>query len=140
MENNGVSEEFKRRLTEMLLQEADNDRLFAEKLDNEEKSIDECCKFILQEVMDSGYSGFADSEVLGMAKHYWDEKEVTKIFTGKCKVVINSHLELTEEEKKEAKEEAMRQLVNEEKERMRNRGRSQAQKKTETEQPNLFDL
>ena len=138
MTDEKVSEEFKKRLTEMILDESDRDFELAEKLKDRSKDMDSCCAYVLQEVFDSKFSGFSDQEVVNMAKNYWKNDEPKKLFTGQCKVVINSHLEFTEEEKREAKERALRELVEEEKSKMKSRGRVQQKNANENVQPDLF--
>ena len=68
----------------------------------------------------SGCNGFADDEIFGMAVHYWEENEIEvgKPLTN-CKVVVNHAVELTEEEKEKARQEAMNRLRDEEMAKMR---------------------
>jgi len=85
------------------------DLLFAETYKKPEKNIDDCVTYILNAVKKSGYAGFADEEVFGMAMHYYDEDKIDigNPITGK--VVINQHVELSAEEKEQAKTEAKKQ-------------------------------
>ena len=62
------------------------------------KNIDECCNFIMQQVQKSGCNGFADEEIYGMAVHYYDEDDIKDIEPVRCTVVVNHTVELTEEE------------------------------------------
>jgi len=98
---------------------AAKDTAFAAKLSNPAKSIDECITYIFNTVQKSGCNGFEDSEIFGMAMHYYDEE---KIDVGKApanmKVVVNHTVELTEEEKAAAKQKALDQAVNEAREKM----------------------
>lgn len=92
------------------------DELFAKEYAKENKSIEECVQFILCEVQKSGCNGFADEEIFGLALHYFSEdnldplagrpngSQITNV--GNCKVLVNHHVELTEEEIAEAKEKA----------------------------------
>jgi len=52
------------------------DKAFQAKLDNPKKNINDCITYILNTVKKSGCSGFADDEIFGMAKHYYDEKNI----------------------------------------------------------------
>lgn len=74
-------------------------------------------------------------------KHYFDE---TDIEIGKpidCKVVVNHHVELTAEEKIEARKNAIRQYQEEELRKMQNRNKAKTTTKQTTEvQPSLFDF
>ena len=70
---------------------------------------------------ESGCNGFSDDEIFGQAVHYYDE---TDIEVGKpidCKVIVNHHVELTEEEKTEARKEAIKRAENEAYSRMTKR-------------------
>lgn len=133
------TETFIRTIGQMLEAEAGKDALFAEKLKNGKKSMEECCRHILSEVRKSGFSGFADEEILGMAKHYWDEDDIKVPDSHEdCKVVVNRHIELTEEEKREAKDKALRELVEAEKRRMTEKRAKPSARKEEANQPTLF--
>lgn len=88
---------------------AAEDELFAQSYAKEGKSIDECCRYIIQEVKKSGRQGFSDEEVFGLAVHYYDEDDLGKIGNLNCKVVVNTSIELTEEEKAAAKARAIAQ-------------------------------
>ena len=62
---------------------AQRDLLFADKLNNPNKSIEGCVNFILSEVQKSGINGFTDQEIYSMAVHYFVEEDITKIEQGK---------------------------------------------------------
>lgn len=133
------TDEFQKAIAAMLELEAAQDPLFAESLKKEGKTIEKCCDYIISQVEKSGRIGFSDNEVLGMAKHYWDE-DVEDAPHKDCRVVVNHTIELTEEEKRKAKDEAVRQLVEQEKKRMQERPKKQSKPQAETAQPSLFDL
>lgn len=79
------------------------------------KSLDECVNFILGEVQKSGCNGFDDEEIFGMAVHYYDEDNLGEIKPATAaSVVVNHHVELTEEEKEEAKRKALERITEEE--------------------------
>lgn len=86
---------------------AQDDEMFAEKYRNPNKSIEECCSFIASTVKKMGVCGLDDAEVFGLAVHYYDEDEI-KFDKINYSVVCNQAIELTEEEKAEAKAEALR--------------------------------
>ena len=139
MEKQG-SEVFVKTIAALLEAEAARDPLFAEKMKNESKSIEECCDFVIAQVEKSGKCGFSDGEVIGLAKHYWDEDNPGDTKHSECRIVVNHDIELSDEEKAKAKEEAMRQLVEAEKKRMTERKQKPAKKETESAQQSLFDL
>jgi hypothetical protein len=56
---------------------AKEDELFAKTYAKPNKSIDECCKYILQEARKRGNAvAMTDEEVYGMAVHYYDEDSI----------------------------------------------------------------
>lgn len=134
------TEEFKKQITAMLQAEAAQDPLFAESLKKEGKSMDECCDFIIAQVEKSGKQGFADAEILGIAKHYWDEDNPGDIKHSACRIIVNREIELSDEEKAEAKRRAMELLVEQEKKRMSEKPKKQSKPQAETAQGSLFDL
>lgn len=78
--------------------------------------MDECCRYILGEARKRGTTvAMSDAEVFGMAVHYYDEEDikVEKESSG-CSVSSSSYkVELTEEEKKSAREAAIKRLAEE---------------------------
>ena len=122
---------------------ADNDALFAIRFANPSKSVEDCVTYIINQVQKSGCNGFADDEIFGMAVHYWEENEIEvgKPLTN-CQVVVNHTVELTEEEKEQARQDAINRLRDEEMAKMRRPTPSKkvSEKKTQVEQPSLFDF
>ena len=74
-----TTEQFKKTIKEYLENRAAGDELFAKSYAKENKSIDECINFILQQVQKSGCNGFTDEEVYGMAIHYYDEDSIKDV-------------------------------------------------------------
>lgn len=72
-------------------------------------------------------------------KHYYEENEIEVGKPMACQVVVNHVVELTEEEKAEARQSAVRQYQEEELRKLQNRNRPSARKVTQP-QPSLFDL
>ena len=103
-------------IADYLNQRATEDPLFAPKVANPKKSVDECCRYILGEARKRGTTvAMSDAEVFGMAVHYYDEEDikVEKESSG-CSVSSSSYkVELTEEEKKSAREAAIKRLAEE---------------------------
>lgn len=87
------------------------DPLFAETLKKENKSLDGCVNYILSEVQKSGCNGFADEEIFGMAKHYYDEDDIQEGKKINAQVVVNRSIGLSEEEIKQAKIDARNQVI-----------------------------
>ncbi|MBR4853494.1 MAG: PcfK-like family protein [Alistipes sp.] len=104
---------FKQTIQTYLEQRAESDTLFAPRYHNPRKSIDDCITYILNEVRRSGCNGFADDEIFSMALHYYDEEDIDVGKPINCKVVVNHTIELTEEEKQQAHEQALRRAEQE---------------------------
>ncbi len=105
------TDQFKATIESYLKGMASKDPEFDKKFKSEGKSIDDCVTYILTTVQKSGCNGFTDDEVFGMALHYYDED---KIDIGKpinCNVVVNHTIELTEEEKQEARKKALDEVM-----------------------------
>lgn len=104
--------------------EAGKDEQFRIKWESSEKTAEQACNYIMSEVSKSKRNGWADAEIYGMAKHFIDEDELKDPGTenGVRRIVVNKSIDLSEEEKKRAKEEAkaayLKQLEIEEKERI----------------------
>lgn len=146
MANNKVNKgtrAFNETIKAYLEEKAETDALFAVKFANPSKSVDECVTYILNSVQKSGCCGFTDDEVFGMAIHYYEENEIEvgKPLTN-CQVVVNHSVELTEEEKAQARQDAIDQLRNEEMAKMRKptQPKKSTENKTQVEQPSLFDF
>lgn len=123
--SNKVSQSFKDTIKAHLDARAQSDPLFAASYVKEGKSIDECCNYIIQEVQKMHVNGLSDDEVYGLAVHYFDEDDLGAIKATNCRVVVNHTVELTEEEKEQARKDAIAQYQKEEVAKL------QAQKKTE---------
>lgn len=108
------TEQFTRTITEYLNQRAMTDPLFAPNLAKPGKNIEDCITYILQQVQQSGCNGFEDDEIYAMAVHYYDEDDLKVGSRIVCNVVVNHTIILTEEEKVEAPQEAIKQCQREE--------------------------
>ena len=135
------TEQFKATIQEYLEYRASTDELFAERYANPKKNIDDCITFILNEVMRQGINGYNDDEIYSMAMHYYDEEDIEVGKPTDCRVVVNHLVELTEEEKQEARQKALRQYQDEELRKIQNRHKPRTATQTTTNvQPSLFDL
>jgi len=135
---------FQDTIAQYLMGRAEKDPMFAVRLANPSKTMAQCCAYIIGEVKKSGCCGFTDDEIFGWAMHFWDEPEieVSNIATN-CQVVVNHVVELTEEEKEQARQDAINKLRDEEMAKMR-RPKTTEKKATvnnpQIAQPSLFDL
>ena len=135
------TEHFTRTIAEYLNQRAMTDPLFAPNLQKPNKSIEECITYILSEVQKSGCNGFDDDEIYSMAVHYYDEDDIEVGKAVNCRVMVNHVVELTEEEKAEARKQAIVQYQREELSKMQSRNaRPQKKETAKVTQPSLFDI
>ncbi len=134
------TEHFKRTIQAYLQQRASEDRLFAESYRKEGKNIDDCITYILNEVQRSGCNGFTDGEIYSMAVHYYDEDDIEVGNPVSCQVSVNHIVELTEEEKAEARQRAVEQYQQAELRRMQERHKRPTAKQETQVQPNLFNF
>ena len=119
-----ASEQFKAAIKNFLDALAERDEAFALSYENPAKSIDECIDYILTTVQKSGIHGFDDDEIYGMAVHYYEEDKPGEIKRGLgANVVVNHHIELTEEEVAEAKRKAAESIQAKEEQRIRDKER-----------------
>lgn len=104
---------FKRTIQAYLAQRAMEDELFAVTYKKANKNINDCCTYILNEVRKSGCNGFTDGEVYSMAVHYYDEDNIEIGKPINARVTVNHTVELTPEEKDEARKQAIQRVQNE---------------------------
>lgn len=107
-----ATDNFKKLIEQHLKRAAQLNSLFEEKLKNPKKNIDDCVTYILNQVKKSGMNGFEDTEIYGMAMHYYDEENVKpgdKLTNGQ--VIVNHHMELTDEEVVEIKKQAKDEMI-----------------------------
>lgn len=147
---------FKNAIKAHLDERAKIDEQFAVSYAKEGKSIDECCRYILHQMRRRGNAVAAsDSEVYGMAVHYYDEDDIKvpkyspghSVASNAPSVAIK---DLTEEEKAEAREVALATYREQQLQRLREEEKKKAsqsrQKRRESEketaggQLSLFDL
>lgn len=135
-----ASNHFKNTIKAYLDQRAEADVLFSFQYSKPDKNIDDCVTYILNEVKKSGCNGFADEEIYNMAVHFYDEDNI-EIGTpmNNAHVVANHFVELTEEEKEEARQKAI-QKAQDEVYRKITQPTKKAKKVALTPQPSLFDF
>ena len=136
---------FKNTIQSYLEDRAKSDELFAASYAKPNKNIDECCNFILGEVQKSGCNGFSDDEIFGMAVHYYDEDDIKNVKPVNARVVVNHFVELTEEDKRKAKEDALKEYEAKEIKKIEEARKKKLEKKAEKiakqeVAPSLFDF
>ena len=131
---------FERAIKVFLDDRAEKDEAFAKKYRSEKKNIADCCKFIIAEVKKSckgNEAACTDEYVYGLAMHYYDEENIKAPANApSCSVVVPGNMKLSEADKKEAKDEALRRLKEQEvQEQLRKERQKQevAKKKEEAE-------
>lgn len=133
---------FKEAIKNYLDERAKTDELFAKSYAKENKSLDECCAYIMGEACKRGNAvAMTDEEVFGMAVHYYDEDDiqVNKMPAGTRAAVSAPHpVELTEEEKKAAREAAIKRLADEQYASLRKKTSRTKKEATEVQQMSLF--
>lgn len=135
------TEQFKKTIQTYLDERARTDELFAVTYAKENKNIDDCITFILNQVKNSGCNGFADDEIYSLAVHYYDEETIDVGKPLSCNVVVNHQIVLTDEEKAAARQEAITRYQEEEIRKMRERRKPKpAAPQPEQPVPSLFDM
>lgn len=135
-----ASNHFKNTIKAYLDQRAETDVLFSLQYSKPEKNIDDCITYILNEVKKSGCNGFADDEIYNMAVHFYDEDNIEiGMPMNNAHVVVNHFVELTEEEKEQARQDAI-QKAQDEAYRKMTQPVKKAKKIVLTPQPSLFDF
>ena len=136
------TEQFTRTIAEYLNQRAATDPLFTPNLAKPDKNIEECVTYILNQVQASGCNGFEDDEIYSMAVHYYDEDDIEVGSRVPCNVVVNHTIVLTEEEKAEARKQAIQQYQAEQIRKLQEPKRK-AKPSPDSDpipQPSLFDM
>ena len=104
---------FKKTIQNYLEQRATSDELFATSYAKANKNIDDCITYIFNTVQKSCCHGFHDDEVYSMAVHYYDEDNIKVGKNFDCRVVVNHTVELTVDEKEEARKQAIQRARDE---------------------------
>lgn len=104
------SEHFKETIKAYLDHRASYDELFAHNYSHPLKSLDDCVTYVLNWVKKSGCCGFGDMEIYSQCIHYYDELDIEIGDQIKCDIVVNHAVELTEEEKAQARRDAIQKV------------------------------
>lgn len=136
------TEKFKEVIKNYLDGMAEKDELFRAKYETTTRTIENVVTYILNEVKKSGCCGFTDEEVFSMAVHVIDEPTLEIGEPLQCNVVVNHHVELTEEEKAEQRALALKRYQDEEIRKIRERNAKPKTKRAQEntlQSPSLFD-
>lgn len=137
-----ATEHFKQTIKAYLDERAKNDELFAVSYAKENKNMDDCVTFILNQVKRSKCMGLTDEEVYSLAVHFFDEDDIEIGNTIACNVIVNHTVELTEEEKAQARQDALKEYQAEQLRKMQKRTNKPKTAKAQPEitTPSLFDF
>lgn len=115
------TDHFKELIKNYLDNRAKEDELFRAKYETTTRTIDDVVNYIFHAVQQSGCCGFSDMEVYVMAVHAIDEPHLEIGKPMNCNVVVNHHIELTEEEKAEQRAIALKRYQEEEMRKLQQR-------------------
>jgi len=108
---------FKKVIKKYLENRGSKDPLLAQVLTKPGKNIDDCATYIVNQVyalaQGEKMTGMADEEVYSLAIHYFTEDKIDIGSPRSVTIVSNQKIELTEEEKLQARKDAIEQLKNE---------------------------
>lgn len=137
-----ATEHFKQTIKTYLDERAKNDELFAVSYAKENKNMDDCVTFILNQVKKSKCMGLTDEEVYSLAVHFFDEDDIEIGNPIACNVIVNHIVELTEEEKAQARQDALKEYQAEQLRKMQKRTNKPKTPKAHPEitTPSLFDF
>ncbi len=137
-----ATEHFRQTIKTYLDERAKNDELFAVSYTKENKNMDDCVTFILNQVKRSKCMGLTDEEVYSLAVHFFDEDDIEVGNSIACNVIVNHTVELTEEEKAKARQEALKEYQAEQLRKMQKRTNKPKTPKAQPEitTPSLFDF
>lgn len=138
------SNNFNQAIQSYLDERAKTDELFAKSYSKPNKSIDECCAYIMGEAKKRGNAvAISDAEVFGMAVHYFDENDIkVNKMPANVKASVSSSIskpvELTEEDKENARQAALKRLEEEQHALLRKKPTKAKKEATEVQQMSLF--
>ena len=137
-----ATEHFRQTIKAYLDERAKNDELFAVSYTKGNKNMDDCVTFILNQVKRSKCMGLTDEEVYSLAVHFFDEDDIEIGNSIACNVIVNHTVELTEEEKAKARQEALKEYQAEQLRKMQKRTNKPKTPKAQPEitTPSLFDF
>ncbi|KAF5038576.1 PcfK-like protein [anaerobic digester metagenome] len=138
---NKATDYLKMTIQSYLEQRAQTDELFAPVFAKANKNMDDCITYILNYVQQSGIYGFADDEIYSLALHYYDEDSIEIGKAINCNVVVNHAIILTDEEKAQARQNAIQKVQDEAYTKMKQGNTKPKAKQPEANNiPNLFNF
>lgn len=133
-----ATDHFKNTIKAYLDQRAETDFLFSFRYSLPEKKLEDCITYILNQVQKSGCNGFTDDEVYSMAVHYYDEENIQVGRPIDARIAVNHVVELTEDEKQQARQNAIQKAQNDAYNKMMQPKKTTAKQTANTNQLSLF--
>ena len=136
-----ATEAFAKTIGEFIEKQKKADPLFAKCVDSQpSKTIQGCVNYILHEVKKSGIAGWTDDEIFGMATHFYDERDLKDPGAIKANVVVNHHVELSDEEKARAKKKALQDFEDAERKRLEEKAKAEKERAAKREEQRIKAL
>lgn len=127
-----VTDVFVEHIQKWLDEEMKKDAQLADKVQAGSKTVEMACNYVLSEVKKSGRCGFDDAEVYGMVRHFFDEDDLQDPGEQDVqRIVVPEHIELSEQEKAEAREKALEAYRNEQIAKIRREAEEKEKKEKE---------
>ena len=115
-----VSPAFFDSMESFIMQKMDANDLFAKKVSNPKKNIEDCITYVINTIEKSRYKGLCDNDVYSLAVHYYEEDDIDVGKPINCRVVVNHQVELTPEEIAEMRQKAKDEVFRQEMDRLKN--------------------
>ena len=115
-----VSPAFFDSMESFIMQKMDANDLFAKKVCNPKKNIEDCITYVINTIEKSRYKGLCDNDVYSLAVHYYEEDDIDVGKPINCRVVVNHQVELTPEEIAEMRQKAKDEVFRQEMDRLKN--------------------
>ena len=115
-----VSPAFFDSMESFIMQKMDANDLFAKKVSNPKKNIEDCITYVINTIEKSRYKGLCDNDVYSLAVHYYEEDDIEVGKPINCRVVVNHQVELTPEEIAEMRQKAKDEVFRQEQDRLKN--------------------
>ena len=115
-----VSPAFFTAIESFIMQKMDANDLFAKKVSNPKKNIEDCITYVINTIEKSRYKGLCDNDVYSLAVHYYEEDDIEVGKPINCRVVVNHQVELTPEEIAEMRQKAKDEVFRQEMDRLKN--------------------
>ena len=121
-------------MQELMRKRVEAEPMLALKMATPSKSMEGAINFLCNEVKKSGLTMLSDKDVEAILVHYWDEADITEVGSVNCNIIV-SKPELSEEDKAELREQAMKEYQEEQLRAIRRENQPKPQAKATTSAP-----